>query len=139
MLEVPDLGYKPTIGEVTRLAAEQWPDKDFIVMPHRRLTFADADRQSRVLAKRMLAAGIGKGSRVGIYDTYSPEWVITWLAAARIGALVMPFSSIYKPVELRTVMKIGDVHLLLAPTSFLGKSVPQFLSDAIPGIDGQPN
>src|SRR5258705_3045333 len=36
-------------------------------------------------------------------------------------------------------MKMGDVPLLLAPTWFLGKSVPQFLSHAIPGIDGQPD
>ncbi len=134
--EIPDLGYTPTIGEITRRAAAAWPDKDFVVMPDRRITFADAERQSRVLGKRLLAAGYGKGSRIGVFDTYSTEWVIVWLAAARIGALIMPFSSIYKPAELRTVLRIGDVQLLFAPASFLGRDVPAFLEEAVPGLAG---
>src|SRR5215211_7776779 len=87
MLEVPELGYKPTIGAVTRRAAEMWPDKDFVVTFDERMTFTQAEVASRRLAKKMLATGLGKGSRVGIYDTYSIEWVIVWLAASRIGAL----------------------------------------------------
>ena len=77
------------------------------MLPDRRITFAEADRASRALAKRMLAAGIGKGTRVGLFYTYSVEWVVTWLAASRIGALVMPFSTIYAPGELRTVLRLG--------------------------------
>jgi hypothetical protein len=57
MLEVPELGYKATIGEITRLAAERWPDKDFIVTPTDRLTFAQAETVSRRLAKQLLAEG----------------------------------------------------------------------------------
>jgi acyl-CoA synthetase (AMP-forming)/AMP-acid ligase II len=137
MLEVPDLGYRPTIGEVARLAAREWPDKDFIVTPDERMTFAQAEVASRRLGKKMLAAGLGKGSRVGIYDTYSIEWVIVWLAATRIGALVMPFSSIYKPMELRTVVRIGDVDTLFAPSMMLGKDVESFMEEAIPGLAAQ--
>ena len=131
MLEVPDIGYKATIGEALRQAAAQWPDRDFIVMPDRRITFADAELASRRLAKQLIATGHGKGSRIGIFDTYSTEWVIVWLAAARIGALVMPFSSIYKPAELRVVLRVGDVQTLLAPSSFLGKDVPGKLVEAV--------
>jgi acyl-CoA synthetase (AMP-forming)/AMP-acid ligase II len=137
MLEVPDLGYRPTIGEIVRRAAEQWPDKDFIVTPDERLTFGEAERASRGLAKQLLAEGVGKGTRVGIFDTYSLEWVIVWLAACRIGALTMPFSSIYKPQELRTVVKIGDVDTLFAPRTMLGKDVEALLEEALPGLADQ--
>src|SRR5262245_3523254 len=135
MLEVPDLGYEPTIGEIARRAAAQWPDKDFVITFDERMTFGQAEVASRRLAKRMLADGLGKGSRVGLYDTYSIEWVLVWLAAARIGALVMPFSSIYKPAELRTVLQIGDVHALYAPATILGKSVEGVLADALPALN----
>jgi acyl-CoA synthetase (AMP-forming)/AMP-acid ligase II len=137
MLEVPDMGFKPTIGETLKRAAERWSDTDFIVMPDTRITFGEAEERSRSLAKKLLASGLGKGSRVGIFDTYSTEWVITWLATVRIGALAMPFSSIYKEAELRTVTKIGDVHTLLAPSTVLGKDIETFLETTYPGLADQ--
>src|ERR1700687_4851373 len=136
-IEVPDLGYKPTLGAAVGRAAKEYGDTDFIVMPDRRLTFADAEAQSRHLAKRMLGAGLGKGSRVGVFFTYGPEFVVTWLAALRIGALVMPFSTIYRPPELRTVLRIGDVDTLIAPATLLGRDVGSFLEEAVPGLADQ--
>ncbi len=86
-MEIPDLGYEPTIPEVLHRAVREWGDRDFVVTPDRRMTYAEAEERSRRLAKRMIAAGMGKGTRVGLYLTYGQEWVIAWLAASRIGAL----------------------------------------------------
>ena len=131
---VPDVGYTPTLAESIKRAARLYPTRDFIVLQDRRLTFADAERASRLLAKRMLAAGIGKGTRVGLFYTYSVEWVVAWLAASRIGALVMPFSTIYAPGELRTVLRLGDVSVLILGPSLLGKDMALFLEEAVPDL-----
>ncbi len=131
---MPELDYEPTFAAAIRRAAELYGDDDFIMLPDERLTYAEAERRSRQLAKRLLAAGVGKGTRVGLFFTYSTEFVVSWLAAMRIGALVMPFSSIYKPAELQTVLRIGDVALLMASPSMLGKDVHQLLEEAIPGL-----
>jgi len=131
---VPDLGYKPTLGEAIRRAADLYGEQDFIVLPDKRITFAEAERASRAVAKRMLAAGIGKGTRVGLFFTYGVEWVIAWLAASRIGALVMPFSTIYAPGELRTVMRLGDVSTLILAPTMLGKDMADYLEQAVPGL-----
>ena len=136
-LDVPDLGYTPTLGECIRRAAERFGDKDFVVMPHARLTYAEAERASRAYAKELLAAGLGKGTRVAILDTYSLEWVVAWLAAVRIGCLTMPFSSTYKSSEIRTVLRVGDVDTLLGATTILGKPVAALVEQAVPGIVGQ--
>jgi acyl-CoA synthetase (AMP-forming)/AMP-acid ligase II len=133
-LAVPDLGFKATLGECLRRTAERHADRDFIVMPDRRMTFGEAEARSRRLAKALLESGVGKGTRVGIFDTYSPEWVVAWLATVRIGALAMPLSSIYKPAELATAMRLGDVHTLLAPASFLGRDVEAVIEQAVPGL-----
>jgi acyl-CoA synthetase (AMP-forming)/AMP-acid ligase II len=133
-LAVPDLGFKPTLGECLRRTTDRHADRDFIVMPDRRMTYGEAERHSRQLAKALLESGVGKGSRVGIFDTYSAEWVVAWLAIVRIGALAMPFSSIYKPAELGAAMRLGDVHTLLAPTSFLGRDVEAVVEEAVPGL-----
>src|ERR1700734_3769238 len=121
VVPVPELGYKATVGGCVRRAAELFGDRDFVVLPDRRITFEEADLASRAVAKRMLAAGIGKGTRVGLFYTYSVEWVVVWLAASRIGALVIPFSTIYAPGELRTVLRLADVSTLILGPSLLGK------------------
>jgi acyl-CoA synthetase (AMP-forming)/AMP-acid ligase II len=135
-LEIPDLGYTPTIGTSIRRVAEEWGNRDFVVLPDRRVSFAQAEAASRRLGKELLASGVGKGTRIGIFDTYSTEWAIVWLAVTRIGALAMPFSSIYKPAELGTVLRIGDVHTLLAAPELLGRAVLPVLEEAIPGLSG---
>ncbi len=134
MPEVPELGYAATFPTVLRRAAALWGDQDFVVAPDRRLTFAEAEASSRRIAKRMLRAGVGKGSRVGLFDTFSTEWVCVWLAGLRIGALVMPFSSICRPAELASVVRLGDVSVLWAPERLLGKSVEDFLEEAFAGL-----
>jgi acyl-CoA synthetase (AMP-forming)/AMP-acid ligase II len=133
-IPVPDVGYKPTVGESLKRAARLYGSRDFIVLPDRRLTFAEAERASGSLAKHMLAGGIGKGTRVGLFFTYGVEWVVAWLAASRIGALVMPFSTIYAPGELRTVLRLGDVSTLILPPSLLGKDMAAYLEDAAPEL-----
>jgi acyl-CoA synthetase (AMP-forming)/AMP-acid ligase II len=132
---VPELGYKATIGSCITRAATLYPDRDFVVLPDRRITYAQAERDSRLVARQMLAAGIGKGTRVGLLYTYSVEWVVAWLAASRIGALVMPFSTLYTARELRTVLRLGDVAVLFSCPSVLGKDMAAFLEDAVPGLD----
>jgi acyl-CoA synthetase (AMP-forming)/AMP-acid ligase II len=136
-LEVPELGYLATVGTCIRRAAATFGDRDFVVLPDQRLTFAEAEVASRRLGKELLAAGVGKGTRVGIFDTYSTEWVIAWLAITRIGALAMPFSSVYKPAEIRTVLKMGDVHTFLVAPTLLGRDVPALLEEAIPELAGR--
>ncbi len=91
-----------------------------------------------MLAKRMLAAGVGKGTKVGIAFPSSVDWMIGWIAAARIGAVAMLFSSTYQPPELRNAMRIGDVALLLAPRTSLGKDYEAHLEEAVPGLREQP-
>jgi acyl-CoA synthetase (AMP-forming)/AMP-acid ligase II len=136
-LDVPDLGYTPTLGECIRRAAERFGDKDFIVMPDARLSFAGAERASRAYAKELLAAGLGKGTRVALLDTYSLEWIVAWLAAVRIGCLTMPFSSTYKSSEIRTVLRVGDVDTLLGASTIIGKPVAALVEAAVPGIVDQ--
>jgi acyl-CoA synthetase (AMP-forming)/AMP-acid ligase II len=131
---VPDVGYTPTIGESIKRAARLYGDRDFVVLPDRRITFAEAERASAALARRMVEAGIGKGTRVGLLYTYSVEWVVTWLAASRVGALVMPFSTIYAPGELRTVLRLGDVSVLVLGPTMLGRDMAAFVEEAVPAL-----
>jgi acyl-CoA synthetase (AMP-forming)/AMP-acid ligase II len=135
-METPRLDYTATIPAALARAVARWGDRRFVVTPERAMTFAEADCSSRRLARRMVAAGMGKGTRFGVSFPYGHEFVVAWLAAARIGALFMPLSTTYRPAELRTVLRIGDIDTLLTSPAVLGRDMAQTLEDAVPGLEG---
>jgi acyl-CoA synthetase (AMP-forming)/AMP-acid ligase II len=125
--------------EVVRRASSLFGDGDYIVMLDRRISFRQVEAASRRLAKELLAAGVTKGTRIGIHLGTGPEWAVVFIAATRIGALAMPFSTIYRPAELRAAMRIGDVSTLISSAKMLGKDHEAFLEDAVPGLaDSRP-
>ena len=131
---LPEVPYRPTLPDLLHRAVDLYGDRDFLVLPEGRLSFREAEAVSRALAKRLLAEGIGKGSRIGISLPNSINWVVAWLAAARVGAMSMLLPSTYRPAELRRALRIGDVSLLIGTRSMLGKDYEPFLEQAIPGL-----
>jgi acyl-CoA synthetase (AMP-forming)/AMP-acid ligase II len=130
----PEVPFRPTVGEALRHAVAHWPDHDFVVTPARHMTYAQAEDESGRLARQMLAAGTGKGTRVGLYFPYGQEWVVAWLAASRIGALVMPLATTYRPAEIRKVLRIGDIDTLLTARVVLGRDMQDMLEASVPGL-----
>ncbi|MFB9740058.1 class I adenylate-forming enzyme family protein [Pseudonocardia sulfidoxydans] len=129
-----------TLGEAMRSAVAAHGDLEMVVSQERRMTFTEVDAASRNLAGRLLAAGVGKGTRVGLFFTYGHEWVVCFLAAVRIGALAMPLSTLSTPAELGALVRRGNVDTLLAAGSFLGRRVADELAEALPaiGASGSP-
>jgi acyl-CoA synthetase (AMP-forming)/AMP-acid ligase II len=133
-VEAPSIPFVPTIPAALHRAVEQWGGRDFIVTPDRRMTYAEAEVASRRLAERMLTGGVGKGTRIALFLPYGQDWVIGWLAASRVGALVMPLATTYRPVEIRKVLRIGDVDTLLTAPSVLGHDMQDMLEASVPGL-----
>lgn len=133
-MRAPELDFTPTIPELLRRAADRHGNADYVVTPDRRCSFREAEATTRAVARQLLAAGAGKGTRVGIVFPSGVDWMVAWLATARIGALPMLFSSTYRPPELRRGLRHGDVALLLAPRTVLGRDYQDDLEQAIPGL-----
>src|ERR1700761_2813524 len=114
------------------------PDGEFLVTDGERLSFAEADAQSRTLADALLASGVGKGTRVGILFPNCAQWLIAWLAAARIGALTVPLSTFAPGAELARLLRHTDVQMVLMGQSIAGRDLVERMQDALPGLtDGQ--
>jgi acyl-CoA synthetase (AMP-forming)/AMP-acid ligase II len=133
---LPDIPYVPTVPVLLRRAVERYGVNDFVVLKDQRLSFRDAEVRSGQLARALLDAGAGKATRIGIILPTGVDWVIAWLAAARIGALAMLLPATYRPAELRRALVIGDVAILFAPRAMLGKDYESFLEEAVPGLAG---
>src|SRR5271156_1036953 len=110
------------------------PDGEFLVTDEERLSFAEADAQSRTLADALLASGVGKGTRVGILFPNCAQWLIAWLAAARIGALTVPLSTFAPGAELARLLRHTDVQVLLTGRSIAGRDLVERIEHALPGL-----
>ena len=137
MATVPDIGFEPTIPVLLRQAVARFADRDLIVMDDRRATYAQIDGGSRRLARRLMADGVGKGTRVAMHFAYSPEFLIAFLAVTRIGALAIPFSTAYAPGELRRGLRRNDIHTFLVPPKMMGRNELAFIEGALPALAGR--
>ncbi len=98
------------------------------------MTFGEVDRKTASLAARLLAAGVGKGTRVAVLYPNGGGWLVAWLAAARIGALTVPLSTFAPGPELARVLRHTDVHAVLMAGSFAGDSLTARLEAGLPGL-----
>ncbi len=129
--------YLPTIPEFVRTRAERFGSRPLIVLGDRRLDYRGADRESGRLARGLLASGIGKGTRVGLLAPNGPDWLVGFLAAARIGAVVVPLNTFYKPRELGWTLRHADVHSLLCVDRLLGNAYLDRLEACAPALASQ--
>ena len=110
------------------------PDGKFLITDDERLTFAEADTASLELADALLASGVGKGTRVGILFPNCAQWLISWLAAARIGALTVPLSTFAPGGELARLLRHTDVQVVLMGQSIAGRDLVERMQDALPSL-----
>jgi acyl-CoA synthetase (AMP-forming)/AMP-acid ligase II len=124
-----------TIPDLLRARAAR-ADDAVLIAPASGMTFGEADRESARLAARLLAAGVGKGTRLGVLYPNSCPWLVAWLAAARIGALTVPLSTFAPGPELARALRHTDVHAVLMAGAFAGESLAARLEAGLPGLAG---
>jgi acyl-CoA synthetase (AMP-forming)/AMP-acid ligase II len=129
--------YTHTVPAMLRELVRRFGPRELIVLGERRLTYAQADAASARLARGLLARGVAKGARVGVLFPNGPDWLVAWLAASRIGAVVVPINTFYKPRELGYVLRHADVHTLLTARSMLGNDYLARLVEFAPSLAGQ--
>lgn len=129
--------YVPTVPALLDACRRRFAERDCVVTPETRLTFAELDEKSRRLAARLVEAGVSKGSRVGILFPNGVEWVLTWAAAARVGAVTIPVNTFYKAPELGRFLRHADVQYLVGVGSFLQHDYLAALETLAPDLSAQ--
>lgn len=105
--------HKPTIGELLRESASRYPDLPFIVEDDRSTTFAEFDDEVDRLATGLLKLGVSSGDHIGIWLPNSRAWVLSFCAAARIGAVIVPVNTRYKADEASYVIQQSSIKVLI--------------------------
>ncbi|GAA2006690.1 linear/branched/unsaturated fatty acid:CoA ligase LbuL [Nocardiopsis rhodophaea] len=105
-----------TIGENLDRTVEALPGREALVdVPSgRRWTYAQFAAAVDDVALGLLAMGIERGDRVGIWSPNRPEWALVQYATAKVGAIMVNINPAYRSHELEFVLNQSGVRLLVA-------------------------
>ncbi|MQY24225.1 class I adenylate-forming enzyme family protein [Nocardia macrotermitis] len=120
-----------TLGTVVSEQARRQPDKTLLVCDAERLSYVEAEQYSAHLARALITLDVGKGTHVGLLYPNGVEFVIAALAAARIGAVVVPFSTFSTTREMREQLIHSDIEVLLGTSSYRSHDYAQRLREII--------
>ncbi|MDT5333305.1 MAG: hypothetical protein QOF31_4602 [Mycobacterium sp.] len=123
-----------TIDRLVRLRAEEHGDKPMVIDTESRISYAELDETTRALAAAFIEAGVGKGTRVGLIMPNRVQWAQIAVALTRIGAVLVPLSTLLQPPELVAQLRVASVQVLIAVEEFRGH---RYLDD-LGGVVGSP-
>jgi fatty-acyl-CoA synthase len=109
-----------TIGANLQRVAARFGDRDALVSVHQglRYTYSQFDEEVNRVARGLLAIGLGRGDRVGIWSPNCAEWTLTQYATARLGIILVNINPAYRSHELAYVLNQSGCVALVAATSF---------------------
>ncbi len=105
-----------------------------LVADQESVTYSELDDRSADLARRLVEAGVARGDRVGLIAPNGIDWAVVAFAVTRIGAVLVPLSTLLRPPELVAQLQTADVTHLVTVASFRGRRYVDDLEDAAPGL-----
>lgn len=128
-----------TIGDLLLRTASVYPEKDGIVFPGRRLTFAELERNAMDRARGLRALGVEPGDHVGMLLPSCIEAVETLFAIALLGAVSVPINARYRSAELGFVVENADLSAIVTQGKVAeGLDFIARLNEAFPSLADQP-
>jgi acyl-CoA synthetase (AMP-forming)/AMP-acid ligase II len=103
-----------SLAEVLPIAARRHGRKPALIAGGRRLSFADLDELSSRLANGLRSLGVARGDRVTLYSQNCWEWVVSYYAILKLGAVVNPVNVMLTPAEVQFVVNDCGAKVLLA-------------------------
>jgi len=132
--DTPLLG--ESIGGALRTAAAQHGDRDALVSCHQNLryTYRELLHEASRAARALLALGVERGDRVGIWSPNAAEWVITQYAAAMAGAILVNVNPAYRLREVEYALNQSGIRVLVTARGFRKTDYVEMLTDLMPGL-----
>ncbi|HEY0301034.1 MAG TPA: class I adenylate-forming enzyme family protein [Rhizomicrobium sp.] len=115
-------GPLPRISDYLALHARERPDATAAVLGAARMSYAQMHAKTTMLARALLAAGVRKGDRVAALQTPHPDFLVSFLAAASIGAIWVGLNPRHRGEELKQVVTDAEPAVLLTRTVIDGRS-----------------
>ncbi len=123
-----------TIGAALAAAAARHGQREALVVRHQgmRLRYDELNERVGTLAAALLALGLAPGERIGIWSTNCAEWVLTQLAAARAGLVLVTVNPAYRRAELEHALGKTGCAALVFGEGFRDTRYADLLGELLP-------
>ncbi|MFY0524901.1 AMP-binding protein [Archangium gephyra] len=123
-----------TIGQNLRRTVERYGEREALVVLSQgyRATWRQFWDETTKVALGLLAFGVEKGDRVGLWSPNRFEWVVSQFAAARIGAILVNLNPAYKTAELEYALNQSGTSVLLLSRGFRQTDYRKMLEEVRP-------
>src|SRR6476620_10041901 len=98
----------------------------------RRWTYAELDRDVDEVARGLLAAGLAKGDRLGLWSPNCAEWTLVQYAAAKIGVILVNLNPAYRTHELAYALNQSGLRMLVSAAVFKTSDYPAMVAEVRP-------
>ncbi|MFI4980082.1 MAG: AMP-binding protein, partial [Nevskiales bacterium] len=125
-----------TIGARFDQAAARWPNREAIVVCDQgvRLTFAELRQAVDSLATGLLALGLQRGDRVGIWSPNNAAWIMTQYATAKAGLILVNINPAYRVAELEYALNKVECRALITADRFKSSDYIGMLRELAPEL-----
>ena len=89
-----------SIYEQFEKVSRDYAEKPALVYLGMEYSFSQLRQEVEILAANLQRLGVSKGDKAILYLPNCPQWVMAWLALMRVGAIAIPISPIYTPIDL---------------------------------------
>jgi fatty-acyl-CoA synthase len=123
-----------TIGQCLDRITAAFGDHEALVSCHQQLRYSYRELHAEVerVARALLALGVSRGDRVGIWSANCAEWSITQYAAAKAGAILVNVNPAYRLRELEYALAQSNVSVLIAARRFRNTDYVAKLTELVP-------
>ena len=116
-------GRLDTVWQIVARNARRHPDKVAYVQVdddrrRRELSYAEVAERAERLSEGLFGIGVRHGDRVAIWMTNRPEWIITYFAVMRLGAVLVPLNTWLTPPEIGYLLRQSEARHLVVQDRF---------------------
>ena len=129
-----------TIGDMFDQTAGKYPDNEVLIVSHQNVRWTYAQLQAKVneCARAMMAIGLQKGDRIGIWAPNRYEWLVTQLATAKVGAILVNINPSYRLSELQYALNQSGCKIIVTADQFKQSNYTEMLYELAPELRSCP-
>lgn len=109
-----------SVAEALELRAAEDPDRTFVVLDDRRLSYREVDSRADALAAALHELGVEAGDRIALNLPNWPESVVSTFAAAKLGAVIVPLNPKFTNPELQYMLRHSESTVVVTAENFEG-------------------
>jgi fatty-acyl-CoA synthase len=125
-----------TIGANLDRAVARFGDREALIScaQGRRYTYAELGAAVDELARALMAAGLAKGDRIGIWSPNCVEWTLVQYATAKLGAILVNINPAYRTSELQYALNQSGCRMLVAASAFRTSDYRAMIAEVRPSL-----